>query len=295
MNIANAKSIPLEDILKRYGHEPAARKGTDLWYLSPFRRETAASFVVNTHKNVWYDHGEGQGGTVIDLVSRLAGEPNVGRVLRIVAELVRGIVPAADARPNPVHHETAHEDGAVILSAGDIVHPALIRYLASRGLSVNAMPRHLREVRYEARGRTYFGLGFRNDAGGYEIRNERFKGCVGHKGITVLAGEPAGTVDLFEGFMDFLSWPELSGERPAGTMVVLNSVGLLDRAFPLIASREGAEFRCFFDTDAAGRKALSRLRDAFPHATITDMSAHYRDSQDVNAELVKRRARRAEL
>lgn len=294
MNIARAKSVPLEDILKRYGHEPSARKGADLWYLSPFRRETTASFVVNTHKNVWYDHGEGQGGTVIDLVSRLSGEPNVGRVLGIVGELVRGIVPMV-ARPTETHHQTTYEDGARVVSATDIVHPALIRYLASRGLSVHAASPYLREVRYEAKGRTYFGLGFRNDAGGYEIRSERFKGCVGHKGITVIGAEPSGTVSIFEGFMDFLSWLELSGERPTGTTVVLNSVALLDRALPIIAERGGGNVRCFFDTDAAGRKAFDRLSQTLQDITLTDMAGHYQESQDVNAELQKRRARRAEL
>lgn len=294
MNIAGAKAVPLEDILKKYGHAPVSRKGADLWYLSPFRAETAASFVVSTRKNVWYDHGEGQGGTVIDLVSRLAGEPNVGRVLGIVAGLVGGIV--ATAKPMTGNATPNESDGATVVSAADVTHPALIRYLGTRGIRIDAVSRYLREVRYEAHGRAYFGLGFRNDSGGYEIRSERFKGCVGKKDITVLPGEPSGVLNLFEGFMDFLSWPLVAGTNGIeGTTVVLNSVALLERAMPLIGATEHPEIRCFFDTDAAGRKAIARLREAFPTATIADMSAHYRDSQDVNAELMRRAARRAEL
>ena len=33
-----------------------------------------------------------------------------------------------------------------------------------------------REVRYEVNGRAFFAVGFRNDAGGWELRSERFKG-----------------------------------------------------------------------------------------------------------------------
>ena len=43
----------------------------ETWFLSPFRSETQASFKVSKTKNRWYDHGEGVGGNVIDLVSRI--------------------------------------------------------------------------------------------------------------------------------------------------------------------------------------------------------------------------------
>lgn len=296
MNIAEAKSIPLEEILGRYGHSPVARKGADLWYMSPFRAETVASFVVNTRKNVWYDHGEGQGGTVIDLVMRMSGEPNVGRVLGIVAGMVRGILPNPAQQKRAVESRAEAADGARVVRVADVSHPALTRYLTSRGVPVGLASRYLREVRYEVGGRAYFGLGFRNDAGGFEIRSERFKGCVGTKDMTTIPGEPNGVVNLFEGFVDFLSWPVLSGDdQTDGTTIVLNSVSHLGRAVRVLEGRTTTEIRCFFDNDDAGRKALARIREVFPDRAVTDMSAEYRESQDVNAELIRRRTRKAEL
>ena len=41
-------------------------KGNDYWYLSPLRNEKSPSFKVNRTKNLWYDHGIGKGGTLVD-------------------------------------------------------------------------------------------------------------------------------------------------------------------------------------------------------------------------------------
>jgi DNA primase len=40
-------------------------------YYSPFRSETAPSFKVDFRKNLWYDFGSGEGGTMVDLVMKI--------------------------------------------------------------------------------------------------------------------------------------------------------------------------------------------------------------------------------
>lgn len=50
-------------VLRKAGHEYVAK--------SPFRSETMPSFAVNPSKNCWYDHGEGEGGGVWKLKSKL--------------------------------------------------------------------------------------------------------------------------------------------------------------------------------------------------------------------------------
>ena len=49
------------------GYEPHKIKGHNYWYLSPLREEKEASFKVNNHLNIWYDHGLGKGGRLVDL------------------------------------------------------------------------------------------------------------------------------------------------------------------------------------------------------------------------------------
>ena len=62
MTIEEAKNIRLVDYLQSLGYTPVRQQGANLWYKSPFREETKASFKVNTEINKWYDFGLGQGG-----------------------------------------------------------------------------------------------------------------------------------------------------------------------------------------------------------------------------------------
>nr|WP_277089770.1 toprim domain-containing protein [Alistipes sp.] len=75
-----------------------------------------------------------------------------------------------------------------ILSDAPLRHPALVGYLASRGIAQRIAAGYCREVRYEVNGRAFFAVGFRNDAGGWELRSERFKGGSSPKYITTLKG-----------------------------------------------------------------------------------------------------------
>ena len=55
MNIETAKQIYLADYLHSLGYSPVKQQGINLWYKSPLREETEASFKVNTERNQWYD------------------------------------------------------------------------------------------------------------------------------------------------------------------------------------------------------------------------------------------------
>ena len=57
MNIQEAKQIKIADYLQSLGYSPVKQQGNCLWYKSPFRQETEASFKVNTDRNLWFDYG----------------------------------------------------------------------------------------------------------------------------------------------------------------------------------------------------------------------------------------------
>ena len=78
MNIEIAKQINLADYLHCLGYSPVKQQGINLWYKSPFREESEASFKVNTEREQWYDFGLGKGGGIIDRKStRLNSSHNV--------------------------------------------------------------------------------------------------------------------------------------------------------------------------------------------------------------------------
>ena len=67
MNIQEAKQIKIADYLQSLGHRPVKQQGANLWYKSPLRNESEASFKVNTTMNIWFDFGMGKGGNIITL------------------------------------------------------------------------------------------------------------------------------------------------------------------------------------------------------------------------------------
>ena len=52
MNIEEAKSIQLEDYLRRMGFNPVKQQGDSIWYCSPFREEKTPSFKVSASRNL---------------------------------------------------------------------------------------------------------------------------------------------------------------------------------------------------------------------------------------------------
>ena len=71
MTCAAANQIDMVDYLNSIGQSPQKLYGNNYWYLSTLRSEKLASFKVNRAKNVWYDHGIGKGGSLIDFLMQM--------------------------------------------------------------------------------------------------------------------------------------------------------------------------------------------------------------------------------
>jgi len=95
MNIQEAKTIRLADYLQSLGYSPVKQQGKSLWYKSPLREETEASFKVNTDLNQWYDFGTGKGGNIIALAQELYGSNYVPYLLGKIAEQTPHVRPVS--------------------------------------------------------------------------------------------------------------------------------------------------------------------------------------------------------
>ena len=157
-------------------------------------------------------------------------------------------------------------------------HPALVGYLSSRGIKPDIAFGYCREVHYAINGREYFAVGFRNNAGGWELRSERFKGGVSPKHIMTIDNR-SDTVVVFEGFMDFLSYLSMKKQFQTDA-AVLNSVVNLPKAVPFLERH--AMIHAFFDNDEAGRKTTAELKRLCPNSTVIDRSHLYRSHKDLN-------------
>ena len=155
--------------------------------------------------------------------------------------------------------------------------------LRERGIDPAVAGALCREVHYAVGERRFFAIGFRNDAGGWELRSPQFKGSSAPKSITTF-DRHGDTALLFEGFFDLLSYLTLQHKpEPIVDTAVLNSVVNLPRALPFLARH--TTIHAFLDNDEAGRLTLERLRSALPDATVIDRAESYRAHKDLNESL----------
>ena len=289
------KHLSIRAYLAEQGLHPTKDNPRYGLYLSPLREEHMPSFKVDYVQNLWYDFGLGEGGTLLTLVMRLERCDSREAVRRLQNGEKRdagsvslspgvGERPAAGG-PLPVLRP-ATLPAFRILSDASLRHPALVGYLASRGIVPSVAAAFCREVRYKVNGRAFFAVGFRNDAEGWELRSERFKGGSSPKHITTIDNR-SDTVIAFEGFMDFLAYLSLKHpERLRIDAAVLNSVVNLPKAIPFLSRHP--VIHAFFDNDEAGRKTTSDLIRLCPRSEVIDQSSFYSGHKDVNDYLIAR-------
>lgn len=283
MNIKQAKAEPLAEFLDRLGYQPAQVRGNDLWYRSPFRpEERTPSFKIDRVKNVWYDHGVGEGGTIIDFVQHLNQINDISQVLANIADIMghkaasRIILPPVLEKPR---------DPPKIDSIEVISDSQLIAYLGTRAIPLDLARIYLKEITYQVDHHHFRALAFANDSGGFEIRNAAFKGSLGTKAMTYLPSNTSTHAAVFEGVFDFLSvLTHHKTDRPSGNILILNSVAMLSQGIEKLKSASVKKVFAYLDHDVAGENALLKLQNdgAFE---VVDGAGFYLGFKDVNAYL----------
>ncbi|UCA61843.1 hypothetical protein KB553_10070 [Chryseobacterium rhizoplanae] len=180
MNCKQFNTIPLEEVLLSLGHLPTKENEKEAWYLNPFAKESQASFKINKHLNYWYLFSEGIGGNNVDLLKKYLNKST--REVLIWAEdqnfssFQNQNISNQKLENIPKNYE--------INEIRNVQHPALLQYLKDR--KVENQTQFLKEIHYRMNDKNYFGLGFKNDSGGYEIRNKYSKICLDKKDISTI-------------------------------------------------------------------------------------------------------------
>lgn len=287
MNIAQIKQIDLVDYLRAIGFSPTKESAKSAWYHAPYREDRTPSFKINKDKKIWYDFGTAQSGDIIDLAELLYQSKDVSRLLK----LIEGAVPALAPRiRTPISQSgerlTDHQFRNV--KVVDLNHEALKSYLQSRGIDLDIGECECKEVHYTCNKKGYFAVAFPNMAGGYEIRNPYFKGCIAPKDISIIRNSERlrrSSCCLFEGFMDYLSYLTLvkKGKITEASefmdYIVLNSVSNISRVIESIKKYE--VIHCYLDNDDAGRLVVDTLQELLGDK-VHDMFAAYPLYKDLN-------------
>lgn len=275
LSIEEVKAIDLVHYLGVHGHQPSKVRNNDYWYFSPLRDEKTPSFKVNKILNRWYDHGIGEGGNLIDFAILYHG----CTVSELLQKLTAGF--SFQERFHYSISDIAKTENKIIIT-GDFILSSmpLLRYLEERRIPFHIAEKYCREVRFELKGKQYYGIGFKNDYGGYEIRNPYFKSSSSPKDITTI-DNGASEVCVFEGFIDFLSFKTIHQIKSEDRFdfVILNSLSFFERALNFMEKH--ATTRLYLDRDKAGqncsRFALS-LGDQYKDESL--LYEHHKDLND---------------
>jgi hypothetical protein len=288
MALTEIKQISIWGYLNNRGIAPA--KDSDYYgmYHCPYREDRNASFKVDYRKNVWYDFGTNEGGSIIDLVMKMENCPFHEAVNKLEVQpngqLSQQLTVTMD-KCNGDNSFSFHGDSSSIMIQNivPIMHPKLIAWVQERKIDLNLTNLYFREIHYQNRDRDkdrdYFSIGFRNDNRGYELSSPpNFKGCISPKDITTLRNS-RDTCLVFEGFWDLLSYLTIQKtEKSKHNVAVLNSVANVQKAMDFLKLHR--EIYTYLDNDDAGRTATQTIKSVCP--SVHDRSERYAGFKDLN-------------
>jgi DNA primase len=294
MTAQQAKSISLVDFLANLGFSPAQIKknGTDYWYKSPLRPdENTASFHVHKSKNTWFDFGIGKGGNILDFVV-LFKNCDVAAALHVIEnhsmtlKIQKQTIENALQTPPSVNSDFFRlEEIRTDFAA------SLLKYFQERCINTQLVSQVAVQVHFSNQEKKqFFAIGMKNTEGGYEVRNRRFKGCVGKKGLTFLKGKTNNTVVVFEGMFDFFAAITHFGKTFLDNdVLILNSASLQEQAIQFLKERPYYQkISLFLDNDAAGQAVFERLQTEFSNSILEPSFALYLRFKDFNDYLIIR-------
>lgn len=285
-----AKQIDLVGYLGLLGYQPQKIRNNDYWYLSPLRPEKTASFKVNRHFNVWYDFGLSKGGNLIDfgilyfkcsvseLLDKLSKQHPFSFHPPLSIAQINEVTPAGEKAKIAI---TDIRDGIQLLS--------LQKYLSIRKIPLPIANRFCKEIDFLLYDKKNTAIGFKNSAGGYELRSAHFKGSSSPKEVTLMVKDFSKSILVFEGFFDFLSYQAIHQRKlillpkQQPNFLVLNSIGFIEKIKPRL--EKYASIHLYLDRDSKGLSVTNEL--LLLGNKYQDKSYLYKDHKDLNEYLIK--------
>jgi hypothetical protein len=274
-----ANRIDMVDYLASLGYQPAKPpRGHNYWYLSmlPDRYEKTPSFVINRNRNQWRDWGDGTGYSLIDFGIRYH-RCTVSEFLKMLSAPAT-IGQVVSRQPHSINAEP--EQKIHIKIEKSLESSRLISYLHNRRISLGVAQRHCKEVEFEFKNKSYYAIGFKNDIGGHELRNEYFKGGSSPKGSTFI-DNGTNQVTVFEGFFDFLSFQSIHQfqQLPPTNFLILNSLSFFEKLRPVMERHD--QIQLYLDRDSSGMKTTALALDINSKKYV-DHSSLYKGYKDIN-------------
>jgi len=276
-----AKEKSIVSYLSSQGYKPIKGRsiGRHHVYSSMLHTESNPSFFVDKDRNVWKDFGfsSTKWEDVITLVMRIES--------KTFPEAIDILLKRRHVRKEEISQEP-HKPGIEIVNVVPLTSPILIEYLQDRKVDIDLARLYCEQAtarfpRGKNPNKEHLYISFRNDKGGYELRNQYTfdikKVSSSPKYFTRFIADP-NKYNLFEGFMDFLTMLTMyKRERFKNTTVVLNSLVNLLYLYETLRTNE--ENNLFLDNDLAAQKYIYTGDEKNKIISLKDRDIPFKDQR----------------
>lgn len=278
--IQELKNTPIIDILRKQNIDTVEKKKEEFWFKAPWRNEQTAS--VKCQNNLFYDFGEGIGGNTIDFVMKLFNIRFKEALFWIKNEF--DFFSFHQPKQDLINREIKKSTTYKINKEQVLQNHILTEYLKARFLDIAICKKYLVEVYYQVNEKKYFGVGFKNDVGGIEIRNKYTKLCLGKKWYSSIKNKCKQLIVL-ESWSDYISllilYPNTENQFD---FVVLNSLSMLSKLD--VVFEEYEKIFLALDNDEAGTKATQKHLEVLGQKGIDIRYLYNNGSKDLNEFLM---------
>ncbi|MFL0143647.1 toprim domain-containing protein [Tenacibaculum maritimum] len=275
LNCKNAKNISIKEYFQKLGKTAVRESSFYGMYKAFWRNEKSASVKVDYGLNIFYDFGTSESGDIINLV-QLINKCDVSEALKILNSNTFSF----HQQPKKITEKLPIYSIKKVLP---LKNNHLLNYLKEKKIDLNIAKKYCFQVHYSFSNRKqYYGIGFMNNNGSFEIRNKYFKGCLGKKEITTIFNH-SNTVCLFESFTDFLAHKTLNKTKKEENYIITNSTSLVKKCIELIQNYK--HVKTYFDNDASGKKATALIIQSC-NTRLSNCSNSYKNHKDLNDYLI---------
>ena len=265
--------IDLAGYLASLGHYPVSKKGNELRYLSPLKKESFPTFVVFTDTNTWREGKNLNRQTLLEF-----GILYFDCTIKELQEKFRAHL-QNEQKAYPEQSER-HQSPVILLNHGQLTSSNLAIFLKSIRIPWDLAKAHCIQAEFGHNGRLQEAVAFVNDEGGYELRNAFFYGRSGPEDKTFI-DVGSRVCSVFSDFIDFLSYKAIAQNelQPLTNCLILNNKRLQDNAHSLM--REHQKIRLYLPNDSAGNTITQKLTSgSSKYEDLRPLYKHYANLGD---------------
>ncbi len=272
----------LSSIVEELGFTCKKETANSKKYISPFRpnEKTASFYVLRTAQGFtnFKDYGDAdKKGDIYKFIMKYYNVEFI-EAKRILAD--KNFTKVKQSK-TPSSFPPKQQKTYKIIRVQSLQHVALKNYLRSRKIFNNY--NQLLELVYEnEKGYKFFGIAFKNKSGGYEFRNKYSKRSFLNKDFTFIRNY-FDRLKIFEGFIDYLSYLEMTEAPPIFDYIILNSTSTREDVLKTIKGKY-KHIELYLDNDKSGddttRYFISNLE------RVNDKRSFYKKYKDVNEYLL---------